>query len=80
MERATVEQMMQAMEVAGAFEKAGLWFIPMPVLNPDDHKMLLDEVNARLEANGENCQIEKTFQKGQCTHGKNQNHYYRRVC
>lgn len=49
MERATAVQLRKSLETASAFVKAGIRFIPMPVLDDSDEAALVEQVAARLE-------------------------------
>lgn len=49
MEKATPVQMRESLEIVELFKKAGIRFIPMPVLNETDLKNLSYHLNKRLE-------------------------------
>lgn len=49
MNRAPAPELRKALLLANTFVTAGLLFVPMPVLNEDDHKALLADVDRRLE-------------------------------
>lgn len=49
MNRAKPVDLRKAMEVAQAYLKAGLWFVPMPVLNAGDFTALVKQCDNRLE-------------------------------
>jgi hypothetical protein len=48
MNRARPVDLRKAMEVAQAYLKAGLWFVPMPVLNDQDFNDLVKQGDSRL--------------------------------
>ena len=48
MERANVVDLRRACEVVEAGKKAGILFVPVPVLYPDDGRDLLQKMNKRL--------------------------------
>jgi hypothetical protein len=49
MNRASPVDMRKALEIANIFSKAGILFVPMPVLNDADYAALKDRAAARLE-------------------------------
>lgn len=58
MNRARPVDLRKAMEVAQAYLKAGLWFVPVPVLNDKDFNGLVKQSDARLtliEQDGEHA-------------------------
>jgi len=50
MERANSVDLRKAIVAANEFVKAGLLFVPMPVLDPKDHKQLVNKSAKRLES------------------------------
>lgn len=48
MNRARPVDLRKAMEVAQAYLKAGLWFVPVPVLNNEDFNALVKQSYSRL--------------------------------
>jgi hypothetical protein len=48
MNRASPTDLRKAMEVAQTYTKAGLWFVPVPVLNNEDYNQLVRQSDARL--------------------------------
>lgn len=48
MNRASPVDLRKAMDVANTFVKAGILFVPVPVLNDADHAALVADVNKRL--------------------------------
>lgn len=49
MVRAKPSELRQALEMASILVKAGQLFVPMPVLNAEDHKALLAQYDTRLD-------------------------------
>lgn len=50
MKRANSVDLRKAIVAANEFVKAGILFVPMPVLGPTDHKELVDRAGERLQA------------------------------
>ena len=50
MERAKPVDMRKALQAADALKQAGVLFVPMPVLNEEDHEMLISKSQRRLKA------------------------------
>lgn len=48
MNRASPTDLRKAMEIAQAYLKAGLWFVPVPVLNNQDFNALVKQSDSRL--------------------------------
>jgi hypothetical protein len=48
MNRASPTDLRKAIEVAQTYTKAGLWFVPVPVLNNQDFNQLVRQSDARL--------------------------------
>lgn len=49
MERATAVQARKALEMSSTFVKAGVRFIPMPVFDDIDEKVILKQMSERLD-------------------------------
>lgn len=49
MEKATPVEMRKCLVAVEAFKKAGIKFVPMPVLDDDDQDALADQMKERLE-------------------------------
>lgn len=49
MQRSNVADMRQAMETADMMKRAGILFVPIPVLNNSDHANLIGALKNRLE-------------------------------
>ncbi len=49
MNRATPVQMRKALEAVDQLRKAGVLFVPIPVINEDDRYALVDQMLARLQ-------------------------------
>lgn len=49
MNRASPVDLRKAIEVANAYTKAGILFVPMPVLNEADHHDLVQQASQRIE-------------------------------
>jgi hypothetical protein len=49
MNRATPVETRKALAVAHELAKAGIWFVPMPVLSDADHAQLAAQIVARME-------------------------------
>lgn len=49
MNRASPVDLRKAIEVANAYTKAGILFVPMPVLNEADHHDMVQQASQRLE-------------------------------
>lgn len=49
MNRASPVDLRKAIEAAHTYVKAGLLFVPMPVLNEQDHAGLVAQADSRLE-------------------------------
>ena len=49
MNRASPADLRKALEVAHAYAKAGLLFVPMPVLNETDHHKLVADAAERID-------------------------------
>lgn len=49
MNRANPADLHKALNVVDAYLKAGLLFVPIPVLNAADHLALIDQADSRLE-------------------------------
>lgn len=49
MNKATPVQMRKSLEVVEAFKKAGLWFVPMPVIDETDFNNRVAEMAAKIE-------------------------------
>ena len=48
MNKATPVQMRKSLEVVEAFKKAGLWFVPMPVIDETDFNNRAAEMAAKI--------------------------------
>ena len=55
MERATPVQMRKSLEVVEVFKKAGLRFVPIPVIDEADFLAQTAELNKRLETIEQMC-------------------------
>jgi hypothetical protein len=53
--KATPVEMRKSLEAAMALRNAGIKFVPMPVLNDEDHAYLISELDRRLEIIEEEC-------------------------
>lgn len=49
MNRASPADLRKALDVVDAYIKAGILFVPMPVLGEADHRMLVDKADSRLD-------------------------------
>ncbi|MCP4365446.1 MAG: DUF1382 family protein [Planctomycetes bacterium] len=49
MDRATPVQMRQSLEIVDQFKKAGIRFVPMPVINDADFSVRSNEMRERLD-------------------------------
>lgn len=50
MERANPADLRKAIEAANTYVKAGILFVPIPVLNKDDHAAKVHEAELAIEA------------------------------
>jgi len=50
MNKASPVDLRKAMDATDALVKAGILFVPMPVLGPTDHKELIKRASERLQA------------------------------
>ena len=48
-ERCTPTQMRQSLELAHSLKNAGIRFVPIPVMNEDEHRLYMKLLHARLE-------------------------------
>ncbi|MBO6278762.1 MAG: DUF1382 family protein [Pseudomonas sp.] len=48
MNRASPADLRKQIEAANLYTKAGILFVPMPVLNPDDYQALIQQADQRL--------------------------------
>ncbi len=49
MEKANIIDIRKALALADEYKKAGVFFMPMPILNEEDKEILCKEVVRRLE-------------------------------
>lgn len=49
MNRASPADLRKALDVVDVYLKAGLLFVPMPVMDADDHRALIGQAESRLE-------------------------------
>lgn len=49
MQKALPVELRKALEVVESLKKAGILFVPMPVLNTEDHGRLISDLRDRLE-------------------------------
>ena len=49
MNRASPADMRKALAVVDVLRKAGILFVPMPVMSAEDHSSLIEQVDSRLE-------------------------------
>lgn len=56
MQRASPVELRKALEVVETLKKAGVLFVPMPVLNKEDHERLIADFKVRLESIEVGCE------------------------
>jgi len=56
MNRASPAEIRRALEAASAYSKAGILFVPIPVLDAADHTALIEQAAAKIEKMVEMCE------------------------
>ena len=70
MKRANPSDIRKCAEVAEYLKRAGVLFVPMPVLDESDHAVLLSELQNRLEAIATEAEAESNRARRDRTAGR----------
>ena len=57
MNKATPVEMRKCLEIVDVFKKTGIRFVAMPVIDEDDHKKLVDQMQDRLSVFAKDDQL-----------------------